>query len=65
MDAVIEIKHFTIRSNKYGGVYCSSKCQVGACKCPMATKRGVDYLPTDKCPGPGRYRLVRVEDGNE
>lgn len=28
-------------------------------------KFGVWAYPTDKCPGPGRYRLMRVEDGDE
>lgn len=74
MDVVIEVKssirHYPTR-NCHGDCYFFENSATG-CRMDWATKkRGpldgriseVTYWdPTDKCLGPGRYRLVRVEE---
>ena len=70
MDAVIEIAWMRMspplptRDNHFCSVTCSNWCgsKFGGCIQSWAETTPYDWKPTDKCPGPGRYRLVRVED---
>jgi hypothetical protein len=51
---VIEI----VYSKQGNDVQCSEDCHMEQ-NCKWATW---DYCPTKLCPGPGRYRLVRIEE---
>ena len=61
IEHVIEIVHHKELDPEEGDlIQCSEHCHAPA-ECKWAT---LDYCPTEDCPGPGRYKLVRI-DGDD